>query len=63
MFLGLGYSKFKSQREDLPFGRICFGGHTICIGAIVLSSLSRLLHGNGWLFSDAIDLALRTRIP
>jgi len=57
MFLGLGYSKFKSQRENLSFGRFCFAGHLICIGAVFLSSLARLLHGSEWMLSDAVDFA------
>jgi exosortase E/protease (VPEID-CTERM system) len=57
MFLGLGYSKFKSQRENLPFGRICFAGHLICIGAVFCSTLVRLQHGSGWLLPDAVAYA------
>src|SRR5271166_2502759 len=39
VFLGLGYSKLKAQREEIPFGRIYFGAHLVCIGAVLCSTL------------------------
>ncbi len=53
VFLGLGYSRFKTQQETIPFSRIFFAGHLACMGAVICSILA-LLHGGGWLLSDAL---------
>ncbi len=52
VFLGLGTSKFKTYQENIPFSRILFGGHVLCIGAVIFSSMAPL-PGFGWLLSDA----------
>ncbi len=50
-FLALGYSKLKAEREDIPFGRIFFGAHLVCIGAVLYSTWYQLLFGAGRLLS------------
>jgi exosortase E/protease (VPEID-CTERM system) len=57
VFLGLGYAKFKSQLERLPFDRILFGGHLICVGAVFVSAMARL-HGGDQLHFDAVAYSL-----
>jgi exosortase E/protease (VPEID-CTERM system) len=54
VLLGLGYSKFKAQQEGISFGRIYFGAHLVCIGAVLCSTLIRLRQA-GWLLSYAPD--------
>ncbi len=56
VFLALGYLKFKAQQEEIQFGRIWFGAHLVCIGAVLCFTLIRL-HQAGWQLSYAPDFA------
>ncbi|MGD0941426.1 MAG: exosortase E/protease, VPEID-CTERM system [Terracidiphilus sp.] len=47
VFLGLGYSKFKAQQEEIPFGRIFLAGHLVCITAVLCMSLAAR-NGSVW---------------
>jgi len=51
VFLGLGYSRLKTLREEIPFGRILFGGHFFCM-AVVFSMTIAAQKGLGWRFLD-----------
>jgi exosortase E/protease (VPEID-CTERM system) len=55
VFFSLGYAKFKTITENISFSRIFFAGHLICIGAVFVSSLLRLLYGNDWIHFEAVD--------
>jgi len=53
VFLGLGYPKFKTQQENIPFGRIFFCGHLVCIGAVFRYIWARM-HGDNRLFFNPL---------
>jgi exosortase E/protease (VPEID-CTERM system) len=54
VFLGLGYPRFKAQQENLPFGRILFAGHIVCMAAVFSVSLAAR-NGAGWLILDSFS--------
>jgi exosortase E/protease (VPEID-CTERM system) len=56
VFLGLGYPKFKTQQENIPFSRILFGGHMVCIGTFFGYILTRM-HGDIHLFFNPLAYA------
>jgi exosortase E/protease (VPEID-CTERM system) len=35
VFLGFGHFRLKALREEIPFGRILFAGHLLCIAAVL----------------------------
>jgi len=39
VFLALGHSKWKAQQEDIPFGRILFCCHLLCMAAVLYITL------------------------
>ena len=51
VFLGFGHSRWKAQKEEIPFGRILFGVHLLCMAA-VLSITVATQKGLGWLLFD-----------
>jgi exosortase E/protease (VPEID-CTERM system) len=51
VFLGFGHSRWKAQKEDIPFGRIFFGAHLLCMAAVLSITLATL-KGLGWLLFD-----------
>ena len=51
VFLGFGHSVWKTQKEIIPFGRILFGAHVLCMAA-VLSITVATQKGLGWLLFD-----------
>ena len=59
VFLGLGYSWLKTQRENLPFGFFFFGGYLACIAAEICIHARMAPQGADLLFSyRPVDLAL-----
>lgn len=42
VFLGLGHSTLKTQREIIPFGGLLFGAHLVCIAVVFLGNLAAL---------------------
>ncbi len=53
VFLCLGYSEFKAQRQELPFGIGFFFGHLACVLTISLTDIATL-HGFGFLAESTI---------
>jgi exosortase E/protease (VPEID-CTERM system) len=49
VFLGLGYPKFKTLKEEIPFSRILFVCHLVCLGTFFGYILTRM-HGDIRLF-------------
>jgi exosortase E/protease (VPEID-CTERM system) len=49
VFIGLGYSRLKTQPGDLPFGGWLFLAHILCVTAVSLASIASL-HGYRHLF-------------
>jgi exosortase E/protease (VPEID-CTERM system) len=58
VFLGLGYPWLKTQRENLPFGFIFFGGYLACVAAAIGIHALAALHGGDLRFSHAAALAI-----
>jgi len=52
VFLGLGYSRFEAQQEEVPFSVLLFAGHLVCMAAVFSMSLAAR-NGSGWLIFDA----------
>ena len=48
VYLGLGYSELKTQKEELPFSVVFFLAHLACVVAISLTNIATL-HGFGFL--------------
>jgi len=62
VFVGLGYSRIKLQRDELPFGWLLFAIHIACVIAISLVDLAAL---NGYtyaVFSSAPYIVLRATL-
>jgi exosortase E/protease (VPEID-CTERM system) len=59
VFVGLGYSRIKLQRDDLRFGWWFFAIHIVCVIAISLVDLAALNGHTYAIFSDAPYIALR----
>jgi CAAX prenyl protease-like protein len=53
VYLGLGFSELKTQRQELPFGIGFFLAHLACLFAISLRDLAAL-HGFGFLADSAM---------
>ena len=53
VFLGLGYSEFKAQRQELPFGIGFFLAHLACVLTILLADIATL-HGFGFVAESTI---------
>jgi exosortase E/protease (VPEID-CTERM system) len=51
VFLGFGHFRLKALQEEIPFGRILFGGHLLCIAAVFFFTLAAR-EGAGWLLFD-----------
>ncbi|MGA2834403.1 MAG: exosortase E/protease, VPEID-CTERM system [Terracidiphilus sp.] len=51
VFLSLGHSIWKAQKENIPFGRIFFGFHLLFIAAVLSITLGTQ-KGPGWLLYD-----------
>ncbi len=51
VFLGFGHSIWKAQKENILFGRIFFGIHLLCMGAVLSITLATQ-EGMGWLLFD-----------
>ena len=54
VFLGFGRSRWRPQKEEIPFGRILFGVHVLCMAA-VLSITVATQKGLGWLLFDTFS--------
>ncbi len=67
VFLTLGHSRLKDQREDIPFGSILFSGYLFCLVFGIFFRALSAFHGTGFLFSHAEAFAasplLLLRIP
>ncbi|MGA3046460.1 MAG: exosortase E/protease, VPEID-CTERM system [Terracidiphilus sp.] len=62
VFAGLGYSRLKLYREEIPFSGWLFGGHLLCIAAGCIENLAAL-HGLApFVNSTAGELALRAEL-
>lgn len=67
VFLTLGRSRLKAQREDIPFGSIFFGGYLLCLAIGFFFRALSAIPGTGFLSSHAAAFAgspvLLLRIP
>jgi exosortase E/protease (VPEID-CTERM system) len=51
VFLGFGHFRLKALKEEIPFGRILFGAHILCMAAVVSFTMA-LRAGAGWVRFD-----------
>jgi exosortase E/protease (VPEID-CTERM system) len=58
VFLGLGYSRLKAQREEIPFGAGLFCAHLFCVAAIYVANVAALHGVSPLLLSRAAHLIL-----
>jgi exosortase E/protease (VPEID-CTERM system) len=67
LFLSLGHSWLKAQREDIPFGSMLFAGYLLFLAIGIFFRALSAFHGNGFLSSHAAVFAasplLLLRIP
>ena len=67
VFLTLGHSRLKAQREHIPFGFLFFGGYLLCLACGIFFHLLSEFHGAGFLFSHAAEFStsplLLIRVP
>jgi exosortase E/protease (VPEID-CTERM system) len=67
LFLSLGRSWLKAQREEIPFGWTFFGGYLLCLAAGIVFRLLSAMDGSSFWFSHAAAFAasplLLVRIP
>ncbi len=56
VFLGFGHFRLKALQEEIPFGRILFACHLLCIAA-VLSFTIAVWQGLGWPLFDTNSYA------
>jgi exosortase E/protease (VPEID-CTERM system) len=57
VFLGLGYSRLKSEREELPFSWPLFCAHLLCMAGVYEGSIA-ISHGFDYLLEIRLALAL-----
>ncbi|HYK35661.1 exosortase E/protease, VPEID-CTERM system [Alloacidobacterium sp.] len=62
MFIGLGYSSLKIQREDLQFGSRLFTVHIVCVVVVVCLGYVTASRGLNAAFSHAAPFALRAAL-
>jgi exosortase E/protease (VPEID-CTERM system) len=48
VFLGLGFSRLKAQRKQLPFNAGLFWAHAVCVGALVIGNFAALHNTSAW---------------
>jgi len=58
VFLGLGYSHFKRQKQPLPFRVQFFLCHLTCILSVSLANIAAMHGSNSWLLSNGVRLIL-----
>jgi exosortase E/protease (VPEID-CTERM system) len=58
VFLGLGYSQFKGQKQPLPFRVQFFLGHLACILFVALANIAAIHGSNALLLSNGVRLIL-----
>jgi exosortase E/protease (VPEID-CTERM system) len=58
VFLGLGYSHFKRQKQPLPFRVSFFLGHLACILSVALANITAIYGSNALLLSTGVRLIL-----
>ena len=51
VFLGFGHSRLKAQQDKIPFGRLIFIGHLLCMAAVVSFTLAEW-KGSAWHLFD-----------
>jgi exosortase E/protease (VPEID-CTERM system) len=52
VFLGFGHRRLKAQRKEVPFGRILFVGHLLCIAIVLFVNFIAAQKGLPWLPFD-----------
>jgi len=67
VFLTLGHSRLKAEREEIPFGRMFFAGYLFCVAFGIFFRVLSASAGTGFLSSHAANFAdsplLLLRIP